>query len=152
MKSKIPMVLALMLLSGCGTMKQWPAPVESAHGSVAPRPDKTRILFDEANQLADQVKNGELTRLQAADRLNQLRLRLVGPNKVDDATFATYRYLAAQRDAGAITSQASQSRMEMTLRDWQQRWPLLARHPADPAFTNFLLQLYGLPQLGPLSP
>jgi outer membrane PBP1 activator LpoA protein len=152
MKLIIALVLAAGILSGCSTSSPWPAPLGSVQHATTVRHDKARQLFDQARQLGERVKEGELTRVQVADQLNLLRLRLVGHNPVDDATFNTYRYLAGQRDNGAIDSASAQSRMEMTLRDWQQRWPLLARHPADPAFTNFLLQLYDLPPMIAMSP
>jgi len=106
------------------------------------------MIFHEANRLAVLVEKGELTRVEAADELNGYRLRIVGSNRVDDATFATYRYLATMRDDGKMTAEESHARMERKLLEWQRRWPKLSSRPVDPAFTNFLMQLYDLPLLG----
>lgn len=151
MKSKtIVLILAIsVMLGGCGTLKQLAAPVQNGRGSSASAVgvSKSNQILKEANRLALRVKTGELTRLEAADQLNVTRLRLVGANRVDDSTFATYRYLVMRRGEGTITQEESQSRMEMKLREWQRRWPLLSKRPADPAFTNFLMQLYDMPPL-----
>lgn len=151
MKSKtiVLMMAVLAMLPGCGALKQAAAPVQSSHATAPPRPmvAKSTLLLKEANRLAEKVRNGEMTRLEAADQLNLVRLRLVGANRIDDSTFSTYRFLVLHREDGSMTQEESHSRMEMKLREWQQRWPQLARRPADPAFTNFLMQLYGMPPL-----
>jgi hypothetical protein len=151
MKSKTIAVIALatLMLVGCGTLKQGAAFIQNGHGSAVPASgmSKSNQLLKEANRLAEQVKQGQLSRLQAADELNILRLRLVGANRVDDSTFATYRFLVLKREAGTMSQEESHSRMEMKLRDWQRRWPALSKRPADPAFTNFLMQLYSMPAL-----
>ena len=110
------------------------------------------MIFREANRLAVLVEKGELTRVEAADELNGYRLRIVGSNRVDDSTFATYRYLATMRDGGKMSAEDTHARMERKLLEWQRRWPKLSSRPADPAFTNFLMQLYDLPQLGGTRP
>ena len=145
-------------LTACGALKQPAAVVESGqppttNRSRAPvRVDKVNLLLREANRLADRVQTGELTRVAAADQLNAYRLRLVGANRVDDSTFATYRYLAHERDAGTMTQEETHAHMEIKLRDWQRLWPSLKKRPADPAFTNFLLRLYNMPPLGSAAP
>lgn len=147
MRPLILLFLCMLTLSACGSFRQASAPVQSGRGATASAPSRAGLVFREANRLAGQVEQGELTRLQAADQLNAYRLRVVGSNRVDDSTFATYRYLAGMRDSGQMTSEETHSRMELKLRDWQRRWPRLASRPADPAFTNFLMQLYGMPLL-----
>lgn len=149
----VPLLLA-MLLAGCSVFHQAAAPVGRGGAATAPTPAAYHagLIFNEAHRLAGRVEQGELTRLQAADALNQYRLRLVGANRVDDSTFATYRHLAQKRDQGLMSAEESHARMEARLRDWQRRWPRLPRRPADPAFTNFLMQLYDLPYLTAVAP
>lgn len=142
-----------LMLSACSLLQQPAAPQTGGrpvHPPVAqPVPDsKVDLLFKEANRLASKVKSGELNRVAAADQLNVYRLRLIGANLVDDNSFAMYRYLAVERDAGRLTQEESQARMEMRLREWMRRWPKLQPKPPVPVFTNFLLKLYGLPALG----
>lgn len=149
----VPLLLAASL-AGCSVFQQAAAPVNQAGaGPAAPAPAAYHagLIFNEAHRLADRVARGELTRLQAADALNQYRLRLVGANRVDDSTFAAYRHLVQQRDQGLLSAEDSQARMAARLQFWQRRWPRLPRRPADPAFTNFLMQLYGLPYLTAVS-
>lgn len=141
---------AALLLAGCGTLQQLglptpetkpkePAPVVS--GSNAQR------LLDEANRLAGEVKAGRMNRTQAADALNQKRLAWVGRNAVDDEVFAFYREGAQDRDQGLIDQNTYQNNMYQVLKQWQKRWPQLKQHPADPAFTNFLMKVFQLPPL-----
>ncbi|WP_293813736.1 hypothetical protein [uncultured Aquitalea sp.] len=120
----------------------------SSAPAQAPRQDsRADALVREATRLAGKVKAGELSRTAAADQLNLTRLKLVGPNLVDDNTFAMYRYLAVERDAGRLTQEESQARMEMRLREWMRRWPRMNPRPPEPVFTDFLLKVYGLPAL-----
>ncbi|WP_434633513.1 hypothetical protein [Chromobacterium sp. CV08] len=141
------------LLAGCSALKQLGVPVQSGSPSrpvqQAPRAaGKVDQLLAEANRLADRVKAGELSRTAAADQLNAARLRIAGANPVDNDNFAVYRQLTVERDAGRIDSDAFRSRLELHLREWMRRWPRYSPKPADPAFSNFLLKLYGLPPLG----
>ncbi|WP_036666534.1 hypothetical protein [Paludibacterium yongneupense] len=140
-------LVLLLALCACAGNRPPPSAADSPTRSVAQPLPKSTQLLKEANRLADQVKEGRLNRLEAADELNIFRLRLVGANAVDDASFATYRALAIARDAGSMTSEAAQARMQARLRDLQRRWPAMSRKPADPAFTNFLLNVYGMPVL-----
>lgn len=148
----IPLSLTLAL-AACGSFTQSPSPVltggaTSSHAKAAPAaPQRSKLIFAEANRLAAEIEAGRLSRLEAADQLDVYRLRVAGRNRVDDSTYATYRYLAAERDRNAISAEESHSRMEMKLRDWQRRWPGMQNRPADPAFTNFLMQLFDLPAL-----
>ncbi len=153
MRALTTLLLFSLLLSACGSLKQSAAPVQSGgrsatvRGSALQPPSRTPLIFREANRLAGEVEQGHLTRLEAADELNTFRVRVAGSNRIDDSTFATYRYLAAQRDSGRMTAEESHSRMEMKLRDWQRLWPGMRNRPVDPAFTNFLMQLFNLPLL-----
>ncbi|QEL57887.1 putative periplasmic lipoprotein [Chromobacterium paludis] len=152
------LIIGLTLLGGlsaCSSLQQPAAPVHGGpvavrppHPVAAPQPNKQAQLLDEADGLADRVKAGELSRTAAADLLNAARLRIVGSNAVDNDTFALYRELTAERDAGRIDSDVFRAKLEAHLRGWLRRWPQYAPKPADPAFTNFLLKLYGLPPLG----
>lgn len=143
-------------LSACSALQQLGAPISSHPSSpakgrqqTAPAPTaKSDALLREANRLADKVKSGELTRLAAADQLGAFRLKAVGSNPVDDNTFAMYRYLTVEREAGRIDQDTFRAKMDERLREWMRRWPKMNPKPADPAFTNFLLKLYGLPALG----
>ncbi|MDN0082634.1 hypothetical protein QU487_07710 [Crenobacter sp. SG2305] len=147
MKRLIPLVVVLAL-AGCANFKMpsyhpptRPAPVEHP-------PSSSDLMLHEANRIAERVKAGELNRVQAADQLNAYRLRTVGHNAVDDDVFATYRQIAVQRDANQISQEEAQARMDAKLRETLRRWPKLKPKPANPAFTNFLLKVYGLPPLG----
>lgn len=94
----------------------------------------------EAQRLGTQVSSGKLTKVQAAQHLNNFRLRTVGPNSVDDSVYAVYQQAAVDSQRGAITSEQSRAYVENALRGWQQRWPSMSNKPANPAFTNFLLE------------
>lgn len=156
MKRQLIAFSLLGSLTACSALQQLGVPIHSGSGassrpaqSVPPRAAaKVDLLLAEANRLADKVKSGELTRTAAADQLNAARLRIAGSNAVDNDNFAVYRQLTAERDAGRIDSDAFRARLEAHLREWMRRWPKYAPKPADPAFTNFLLKLYGLPPLG----
>ncbi|WP_233163840.1 hypothetical protein [Chromobacterium sp. ASV23] len=150
------LIIGLTVLGGltaCGSLQQIAAPVHPGGGAaststVRPASSKVDQLLDEANRLADRVKSGELTRTAAADQLGAARLRIAGANAVDNDNFAIYRQLTVEREAGRIDSDAFRARLEAHLREWMRRWPKYTPKPADPAFSNFLLKLYGLPPLG----
>jgi hypothetical protein len=151
MRLLILLCLSVLALSGCGVFKQPSASVQSGRYATS-APSRSGMIFHEASRLAGEVEKGSMTRVDAADQLNAYRLRIAGHNRVDDSTFATYRYLAAMRDSGAMSAEETHSRMELKLRDWQRRWPKLGNRPADPAFTNFLMQLFDMPPLGGARP
>jgi len=147
MKRLIPLV-AVLALAGCANFKM-PSFHQPGHPApVVQPPSSSEAMLSEANRMAERVKAGELTRVQAADQLNAYRLRNVGHNPVDDDVFATYRQITVQREANQISQEESQARMDAKLRDTLRRWPKLKAKPANPAFTNFLLKVYGLPPLG----
>ncbi|MBM2884764.1 hypothetical protein JFK97_10245 [Chromobacterium phragmitis] len=150
------LIIGLTVLGGltaCGSLQQIAAPVHPGGGAASaptarPVSSKVEQLLAEANRLADRVKSGELTRTAAADQLGAARLRIAGANAVDNDNFAVYRQLTVEREAGRIDSDAFRAKLEAHLREWMRRWPKYAPKPADPAFSNFLLKLYGLPPLG----
>jgi hypothetical protein len=156
MKSLTPLLLVSLLLTACGSFKQPPSPIQSGHGGItrasAPQASRSGLIFREANRLAGEVEAGRMSRVEAADALNDYRLRVVGSNRVDDSTFATYRYLAVERDSNGMSAEESHARMEMRLREWQRKWGDMRNRPADPAFTNFLMQLFDLPPLQTSAP
>ena len=151
MKKLVLPLVAAVALSACGVLPTLPEPgTPQPHRRPPPvaAPTKVDLLLKEANRLAEEVKAGRLSRTAAADQLNAYRLRTAGPNLVDDNTFATYRYIAVERDAGRMNPAEAQDKMEVKLREWLRAWPKLRQKPADPAFTNFLLKVYRLPPLG----
>lgn len=156
MKRQLIAFSLLGSLTACSALQQLGVPIHSGSGassrpaqSAQPRAaGKVDQLLAEANRLADKVKSGELTRTAAADQLNAARLRIAGGNPVDNDNFAVYRQLTVERDAGRIDSDAFRAKLEAHLREWMRRWPKYSPKPADPAFSNFLLKLYGLPPLG----
>ncbi|GHD78098.1 hypothetical protein [Vogesella fluminis] len=133
-------------LSGCAVLPPLPGAAGSISRPVAVPPSQR--LYEEAQTLSARVAKGELSRVAVADRLGELRVQLVGRNVVDDDVFALYRQIAVRRDAGQIDSAKAQQLMQQRLQMWLQRWPHLAGKPAQPAFTDFMLKLYGMPALG----
>lgn len=105
-------------------------------------------LMQKALQLSQSVGRGELSRTDAADELGRLRVRLVGHNAVDDDVFALYRLIAVKRDSGVLDGVKAQQLMRQRLQMWTQRWPRLSPKPSNPAFTAFMLELYGMDKLG----
>ena len=104
-------------------------------------------IRDEATRLSDQVKQGQLTKVQAAQYLNRFRIQLVGRNAVDDSVYEVYLRSAVDSQRGAITTEQSKQYIQNTLKGWQQRWPNMASKPTNPAFTNFLMEVMGLSPL-----
>ena len=143
MKQRLGLVLLVALLTGCAGL---PA-VTPGNQAAAPKHYGSADILREADRLASQVKDGELNRVEAADRLNRYRLAHVGHNAVDDNTFTLYRSLAVAREQNRLSQDESMARMHSRLIEWQNRWPEMARRPANPAFTNFLMTVYGLPPL-----
>lgn len=126
-----------------------PNPVQTpAAYTLAPNhwTDVSKIR-DEATRLSDQVKQGQLTKVQAAQYLNRFRIQLVGRNAVDDSVYEVYLRSAVDSQRGAITTEQSKQYIQNTLKGWQQRWPNMANKPTNPAFTNFLMEVMGLSPL-----
>ena len=101
----------------------------------------------EANRLGTQVREGKLTKVQAAQHLNRFRLELVGHNNVDDSVYEVYLRSAVDNQRGSITAQQQRAYVENALKGWQQRWSSMHAKPNNPAFTNFLLEFMGMKPL-----
>ena len=70
----------------------------------------------EANRLGTQVREGKLTKVQAAQHLNRFRLDLVGHNNVDDSVYEVYLRSAVDNQRGSITAQQKRAqRLATTL-------------------------------------
>jgi hypothetical protein len=135
MLNRIKFLLLIVALTGCAT---------------APWTDTTRqdALRQEAGYLAGLVKKSKITKVQAADRLNIKRIELVGANAYDDEVFAYYRHLAGERDLKRIDQTEAQSLMKKKLSEVRSRYRQEPGKPGKtPVFTNFLMELYGLPPL-----
>ncbi|MHB1590956.1 MAG: hypothetical protein ACYCTW_05425 [Sulfuricella sp.] len=105
-------------------------------------------LRQEAEYLAGLIKTHKITKVQAADRLNIRRIQLVGQNPYDDEVFAYYRHLAGERDRKRIDQAEAQSQMRKKLAEVRARYRQDPGKPGKtPVFTNFLMELYGLPPL-----
>ncbi|WP_162291254.1 hypothetical protein [Vogesella sp. LIG4] len=137
-------VFLLGALSGCAEMPQW---FPNSHNQQPRSSNAADTLLAEADRLADRVGKGELTRVQAAEKLGETRIRLVGRNFMDDDVYRLYYQIAQLRDAGKIDGDAARKQMEDRLRYWQRRWPGLQNKPANPAFTQFMFKVYNLPPL-----
>ncbi|MFC3533753.1 hypothetical protein ACFOLG_16405 [Vogesella facilis] len=140
------MAVLLGALTACANLPQFSFP------SSSPTP-QTRsanaadALLNEANRLAGKVGNGELTRVEAAEKLGEMRIKLAGRNQVDDDVYRLYYQIAQLRDAGKLDNDAARKQMEERLKYWQRRWPGLQSKPLNPAFTQFMFKVYGLPPL-----
>ena len=150
MKKLIVPLLFTLALAGCPSL---PKPTDSSTpsgGSVTTDQQRADVdaITAEAQRVAGLVKAGKINRTQAADMLGEFRLKRVGPNVIDDDSFATYRRITVQRESQRITQNEAHAIMETKLRDWRRRWVAMSPRPQNPAFTNFLLRLYNLPQLG----
>ena len=160
MKNTFMAILLLGTLSACGSLPTLPwlqTPSVITSPTVRPAipaqstpvvPPPEQQLFDEAKRLSAEVSRGALSRTAVADRLDEMRIRLVGRNAVDDDVFRVYRQVARNRDAGKISSAGAQQQMQARLIHWRDQWPKLSTKPAKPAFTLFMLNLYGMPTLG----
>ena len=141
-------LLSIGLLAGCpslkGPYKKDPIEVEGSNSVYGLQAHQILI---EANRLADLVNKNQITRVQAAQSLDLYRVQLVGHNAVDDAVFATYLRIAVDRQNNKADAAASQERMQKELNKWQARWPKLKNKPDNPAFANFLMQVFQLPPL-----
>ena len=90
---------------------------------------------------------GELTKVQAAQLLNDYRIKLVGHNSVDDSVYAVYLRAATQSQSGQINTEQSKRLIQNSLSGWNQRWPNMRSKPTNPAFTNFLNEVMGVAPL-----
>lgn len=163
----ITVTLLSVLLSACGSLNK----IGIAHQSNHPTSNQTETTImpiypsgprtsnyqlsnthwtdvakirAEAQRLGTQVRAGNMTKVQAAQYLNRFRLNLVGHNAVDDSVYEVYQQSAVDSQRGTINSQQSKAYVENALIGWQQRWPNMQNKPANPAFTNFLLEFMGM--------
>jgi hypothetical protein len=104
-------------------------------------------IRDEATRLSFQVSQGSITKVQAAQLLDQFRLAQVGHNMVDDDMYAIYLRSAVQSQQGSIDTAQSKAYIQNALAGWQQRWPVMRTKPANPAFTNFLMEVMNMKPL-----
>ncbi|WP_037586788.1 hypothetical protein [Stenoxybacter acetivorans] len=151
MKIRFPVLLLAASLSACSSVyvpKVVKVPVDTGVPvvpSVAFRladshwVDVSKIR-DEAMRLSYQVSEGKITKVQAAQYLNRFRVNLVGNNQIDDDMYEVYLRSAVDSQRGAITTEQSKQFIENALRGWQLRWSYMKNKPANPAFTNFLME------------
>lgn len=104
-------------------------------------------IRNEATRLSYQVSQGDITKVQAAQYLNRFRINLVGRNAIDDDMYEIYLRSAVDSQRGAINTDQSKLFIQNALRGWQQRWPNMQSKPANPAFTNFLMEVMGMKPL-----
>ncbi|MBH5328767.1 prokaryotic membrane lipolipid attachment site family protein [Eikenella sp. S3360] len=153
MKKHLPILLLAGLLGGCNLL--------SSPSSATPRRtagaqqytlaashwgDVAKIR-NEATRLGYEVNRGRMTKTQAAQQLNRFRLNLVGRNSVDDSMYEIYLRSAVQSQQGRITPDQSKVFVRNALQGWQQRWPNMQNRPANPAFTNFLMEVMNMQPL-----
>ena len=116
------------------------APAKGFHLAPSHWTDVAKIS-DEATRLSYQVSIGKMTKVQAAQYLNNFRKRLVGRNAVDDSMYEIYLRSAVDSQRGEINTEQSKLYIQNALRGWQQRWKNMDAKPNNPAFTNFLLEV-----------
>ena len=158
MKKHIPLLFVMVALSGCSsvylpTLKEVPVrPTNVDTGSAQYRlaanhwTDVSKIR-DEATRLSYQVSQSKITKVQAAQYLHRYRIQLVGRNAVDDSMYEVYLRSAVDSQRGEITTEQSKLYIQNALKGWQQRWPNMRSKPANPAFTNFLMEVMDMKPL-----
>ena len=104
-------------------------------------------IRNEAVRLSREVGKGTITKVQAAQELNQFRLALVGSNVIDDNVYDVYLRGAVGSQSGQISSAQSKQLIQTALEVWQNSWPSMQNKPDNPAFTNFLMQTMGMTPL-----
>ena len=138
----------LVILSGCAGLPfgQGPSSMTTPNTTTdtsLQREQKQQQLLAAADQIADRLREGELTRLQAAEALNQQRLKIVGANPIDDEVFARYHELIAKVQAGRLSQTDLRQRLKQKL-DSVNAQPWQTRQSTPPLFTHFLLKtIYG---------
>lgn len=156
---QLPLALLVSFaLNACVTINT-PTPIGSANSStnqntnnVGYRPaashwsDVAKIR-QEAQRLGAEVGAGKLTKVQAAQYLNRYRLSLVGSNQIDDSMYEVYQKAALDSQRGVISQEQSKQYIISALKGWQQRWSSMSVKPANPAFTNFLMEVMELQPL-----
>ncbi|XXQ68393.1 hypothetical protein ACKLNO_00505 [Neisseriaceae bacterium B1] len=155
MNKHLPLaILTAMVLSACGTLEvpRVLTPNNNTQSSGVYQLDRNHWtdvakIRAEAQRLGTQVSSGKITKVQAAQMLDRYRRNLVGRNSVDDSVYEVYQQAAVDSQRGAINASQSKAYVENALRGWQQRWPNMSNKPANPAFTNFLLEYMGMKPL-----
>ena len=159
MKTQISVLVLVAALSGCSSVyvpKIVEVPVKPTT-SVQTPPAGYRLaashwsdvskIRDEATRLSYQVSQGQITKAQAAQYLDRFRINLVGRNAVDDDMYQIYLRSAVDSQRGAINTEQSKLFIQNALRGWQQRCPNMQSKPANPAFTNFLMEVMDMQPL-----
>ncbi len=152
MKKHLPILLLAGLLGGCNLLSSPSAPRRTSTASqqytlAASHWSDVAKIRNEATRLGYEVNRGRLTKTQAAQQLNRFRLNLVGRNSVDDSMYEIYLRSAVQSQQGRITPDQSKIFVRNALQGWQQRWPNMQNKPANPAFTNFLMEVMNMQPL-----
>lgn len=166
MKTQILLpLIAASALSACTaiyvpTLKEIPVTSGSAtEASAAPEAAKPAFrlssrhwtdvakLKSEAISLGQQVKQGRLTKVQAAQKLNVFRIKHIGRNTVDDSVYDVYLRLAARSQSEQISAEESKLYLRSELEGWQKRWQYMDDKPSNPAFANFLFEQFGMKPL-----
>jgi uncharacterized protein YceK len=164
MKKTLVLCVIAAFLGGCSSMDK---PLLTRHGGKQTKPvqvvngaaasaeyrlasshwsDVAKIR-DEATRLSFQVSQGSITKVQAAQLLDQFRIAQVGHNVVDDDMYAIYLRSAVESQQGSIDTAQSKAYIQTALAGWQQRWPVMSSKPTNPAFTNFLLEVMNMKPL-----
>jgi uncharacterized protein with LGFP repeats len=161
MKKTLALCVVAAFLGGCSSMdmpkhgKKEIKPVQVVDGTAVTDEyhlasshwsDVARIR-DEATRLSFQVSQGSITKVQAAQLLDQFRVAQVGHNMVDDDMYAIYLRSAVESQQGTIDTAQSKAYIQNALAGWQQRWPVMRKKPANPAFTNFLMEVMNMKPL-----
>lgn len=161
----VPVLFVALTLTACGTYPfnqsiYGRLPANSTYNNapynqpVQPVPARFQLasthwqdvqkIKSEAKRLSTEVGKGNMTKVQAAQYLNQYRVNLVGHNKVDDSMYHTYLDAATNSQAGRISSAESKKQIQNALKIWQQAWSSMDNKPDNPAFTNFLIETMGM--------
>ena len=145
----LPILLLAGLLSGCQTLSPRPQRRSAApqYTLAASHWGDVAKIRNEATRLGYEVTKGRMTKTQAAQQLNRFRINLVGRNSVDDSMYEIYLRSAVQSQQGRITPEQSKIFIRNALQGWQQRWPNMQNRPANPAFTNFLMEVMNMQPL-----
>ena len=162
MKIKVLPLLVLLSITACspfGTSRYGSLPTSQPTPNVHSQSVQTwqmnphhkqhvNALSNEAKRLSAQVSSKAITKVQAAQLLNQFRINNVGHNAIDDSVYETYLKSVVQSQAGKISSAQSKEQIQSALATWQIAWQSMGNNrPTNPAFTNFLLKTMGMKQL-----
>ena len=127
MKKYLPILLVAGLLGGCNLLSS----PNSTRQNTQASPNYTLA----ASHWGDVAK------------IRNEATRLGGRNSVDDSMYEVYLRSAVQSQQGRITAEQSKIFIRNALQGWQQRWPNMQNRPANPAFTNFLMEVMNMQPL-----